>query len=214
MSKSTLYIFLAIMIFTITALPITIFASEGENAEINLKIMPEDSLFEIDNMKPGDWAPRSIEVQNRGEMDFRYGVTMQNNGDEKLFNELLLEINDDVNELYNGKLAEFESLPLRELGTGHKEELDVTIRIPEHLGNEFQGLEVHFSLIFTATGEKGGTEEVIIESTVGSDDVRKDGSMLPKTATNMFTFMLIGLALLVCSGIVIIFNKKIKNNQS
>lgn len=214
MKKSTLYVVIMTIIFIIVAIPTNIFASGNENNEIKLTIIPGDSLFDIDDMKPGDWAPRSITVQNEGEMDFQYGVTMENNGSEKLFNEILLEVHANDKELYHGKLANFDSLPLRELSVRSSEDLDFTIRFPEHLGNEYQGLDVHFSLLFTAEGKLGKTEEVTIDSKLGSDDVQKSGLTLPSTATNIFTLMLIGVGLLISGGLLVIIKKKRAGKQS
>lgn len=214
MKKSTLYVVIMTIIFIIVAIPTNIFASGNENNEIKLTIIPGDSLFDIDDMKPGDWAPRSITVQNEGEMDFQYGVTMENNGSEKLFNEILLEVHNNDKELYHGKLANFDSLPLRELSVRSSEDLDFTIRFPEHLGNEYQGLDVHFSLLFTAEGKLGKTEEVTIDSKLGSDDVQKSGLTLPSTATNIFTLMLIGVGLLISGGLLVIIKKKRAGKQS
>lgn len=214
MKKSTLYVVIMTIIFIIVAIPTNIFASGNENNEIKLTIIPGDSLFDIDDMKPGDWAPRSITVQNAGEMDFQYGVTMENNGSEKLFNEILLEVHNNDKELYHGKLANFDSLPLRELSVRSSEDLDFTIRFPEHLGNDYQGLDVHFSLLFTAEGKLGKTEEVTIDSKLGSDDVQKSGLTLPSTATNIFTLMLIGVGLLISGGLLVIIKKKRASKQS
>ena len=54
--------------------PVSSVFAEGENDkaenEIKINISPKDNLFDISNMKPGDWAPRSITVQNSGSKDF------------------------------------------------------------------------------------------------------------------------------------------------
>ena len=75
-------------------------------------------------------------------------MQLQNSGEEKLFNELLLEIKAGDKELYQGKLAAFKSLPERKLTSGTEENLDITIRFPEHLGNDFQGLDVGICFLF------------------------------------------------------------------
>ncbi len=208
MKKSILYVGLVMTIMVV--LPFGAFANEGDEKEIDMTVMPEDTLFDIDDMKPGDWAPRTIEVLNSGTMDFRYSVSLENNGEKKLFNEMLLEINDDEDTLYNGKLADFDQLSLRELASKKDEQLQMTIHFPEHLGNEFQGLDVHFSLIFTAEEKLGKTSEVIIDSKVGSEDNQQSNLMLPKTATNIFTFMLVGIALFIFGGILLMYAKRTK----
>ncbi|UJL45359.1 LPXTG cell wall anchor domain-containing protein [Virgibacillus sp. NKC19-16] len=185
-------------------------AEEADKQEIAINIMPEDVLFDVPNMKPGDWAPRTIVIQNNGEMGFEYFTTLRNDsGSEKLFNELVLEVSDGEGELYNGKLAEFNTLSPRFLEPSSEEELHFTVRFPAHLGNEFQGLAAQFSLIFSAKGEQSDTDEVISEGTIGSgDSYSAGGSRLPDTATNMFNLLLIGGLLLAAGVFLIVYNRK------
>ncbi|MUK89070.1 hypothetical protein GMD78_11865 [Ornithinibacillus sp. L9] len=205
--------------------PVTSLADESNSekvSEIDITLSPSDVLFDIDNMKPGDWAPRSIVIQNSGKFDFNYQMSVQNEGSERLFNEFLLEIKDDSDELYNGKLADFERLPIRELEASSEEELEIIVRYPEHLGNEFQGLDSQFTFIFTAEGTEdtdiNDRDEENIESSVGSDDDANgtgSGSALPNTATNMFNIVLIGSILLGMGVIIAAASaiKKIRNNK-
>ena len=127
--------------------------NDTEKNDIDISISPKDDLFAISNMKPGDWAPRTITVENSGSTDFDYQMQLENSGEEKLFNELLLEIKANDKELYQGKLAAFKSLPARKLTSGSGENLDITIRFPEHLGNDFQGLTSAFVFTFSAEGK-------------------------------------------------------------
>ncbi|SET09029.1 Camelysin metallo-endopeptidase [Oceanobacillus limi] len=209
--KRVLILCASIMIvFLIIGTPISTIADESnsnQDSEIDISLNPSDVLFNVDNIKPGDWAPRTITVKNDGKMDFNYSMTVSNEGTDKLFNELVLEINDSTNELYSGKLADFDQLDVRELAASNEEELDITVKFPEHLGNEYQGLEVHFRFIFTAEGtEEADTDEEDEESVgsnVGTDgDSGGIGSVLPDTASGMFNFLLIG-SILLASGIVL-----------
>ncbi len=176
----------------------------NSNSKIDIGISPSEYLFDVDNMKPGDWAPRTIVIQNKGLNEFNYYTTLQNDsGSEKLFNELLLEISDSNGEIYSGNLADFKELSPRTLAPSSEEELTFTIRFPEKLGNEFQGLSVNFSLIFSAEGDNNDTDQETSGGVIGGDDnFQSGGSKLPVTATNMFTYLLIGGALIVTGGIV------------
>ncbi|KAA0955496.1 hypothetical protein FQ087_12860 [Sporosarcina sp. ANT_H38] len=155
-----------LLIGVMSFFPITSVFADGKNdankKEIDISISPKDVLFAISNMKPGDWAPRTITVKNSGSKDFDYQMHVQNSGEKKLFNELLLEIKAGDKELYQGKLAAFKSLPARTLTSGTEENLDITIRFPEHLGNDFQGLTSAFVFSFTVEGSDnpgdGGSE--------------------------------------------------------
>ncbi|MER2049241.1 MAG: hypothetical protein ABTA23_13420 [Solibacillus sp.] len=202
---SLLLFFNCVSLFPVTS----VFADDektSENNEINISLSPMETLFDITNMKPGDWAPRTITVKNIGSKDFDYLIQLQNSGDEKLFNELLLEIKAEDEALYQDKLAAFKSLPIRKLATGSEENLDLTIRFPEHLGNEFQGLHASFDFIFTAEGNDSETEtvqEVMIGKIDSSGSPMSGGPRLSNDTTNLFNYMLIGGALGV-GGIVLI----------
>lgn len=206
----------------------TVLAADED--EISMKTSPVDALFDIDNMKPGDWAPRTVTVQNDGKRDFDYLVELNNKGSDKLFNELIMEVEKDNDILYNGKVADFTHLPQRELRSGHGEDLKFTIRFPEHLGNDFQGLETNFSLIFTAadkeddsaspvTSTKGdagdgtlsGNQMASLDGTIGSSG--DSGSILPKTATFLYNFLIIGSILAIAGGILAIYSRKRKKHR-
>ena len=170
--------------------------NNAENNEIDISLSPIDTLFDVNNMKPGDWAPRTITVTNSGSEDFAYYMQMQNNGDAKLFNELLMEVKIGDTELYQGKLAAFKSLPARQLTVGSEESLDITIRFPEHLGNDFQGLEASFALTFTAEGKGATAVNAMVNGMIDSGGSASTGFKLPGTSTNIFNIMLIGSGLL------------------
>ncbi|TQR10144.1 hypothetical protein [Psychrobacillus soli] len=177
---------------------------EDDNAEndIGISLSPKDNLFDISNMKPGDWAPRTITVQNSGNTDFVYRMQLQNSGEKKLFNELLVEIKAGDEELYQGKLAELESLQERELTSGTEENLDITIRFPEHLGNEFQGLESAFVFSFAAEGNDSTVVQAMTTGQVASVGPPSVGTSIPTTSTNIFNWILFGT--LLASGVIVL----------
>lgn len=151
--------------------PVTSVWADGDTdvdkSDISISLSPTGTLFDISNMKPGDWAPRTLIVENSGAKDFVYQVQVQNKGDKKLFNELLLEIKVGEKELYQGKLASFKALLPRELASGSKENLDITIRFPEHLGNDFQGLQAAFAFNFTTQQKNNSSVPPIVEEQPG-----------------------------------------------
>lgn len=191
--------------------PVTSVHAEGENdtekQEIDISLTPTDTLFKVSNMKPGDWAPRTVTVKNVGSKDFDYQMQLQNNGDEKLFNELLLEIKAGDKELYQGKLTDFKSLPIRKLATGNEENLEVMIRFPEHLGNEFQALQSSFAFTFTAEGnESEPVQEEIIGQIASSGSPMSPGGPISSDSTaNLLNFMLAGAGLGLGGMVLIIF---------
>lgn len=151
--------------------PVTSVWADGETdvdkSDISISLSPTGTLFDINNMKPGDWAPRTLIVENSGAKDFVYHMQVQNKGEKKLFNELLLEIKLGEKELYQGKLAAFKALLPRELASGSKENLDITIRFPEHLGNDFQGLQAAFVFYFTTQRKNNSSVPPIVEEQPG-----------------------------------------------
>ena len=72
---------------------------DSDQKDIDIELSPKGALFNISNMKPGDWASRNLTVKNEGGKDFNYNMQVKNDGDKKLFNELLLEIKTDGKEV-------------------------------------------------------------------------------------------------------------------
>jgi LPXTG-motif cell wall-anchored protein len=206
MSKLFRLIPLLLLICGVCFFPVTSVFADGEDDtaknDIDIILSPKDTLFDISNMKPGDWAPRTITVKNSGNKDFVYQMQIQNSGEEKLFNELLLEIKAGDKELYQGKLAAFKSLSERKLTSGTEENLDITIRFPEHLGNDFQGLMSAFVFSFSVEGKESTADQVITVAQINSGGPTSAGFSLPNTSTNIFNLMLVG-AVLVAGGIVL-----------
>ncbi|MCG1026827.1 LPXTG cell wall anchor domain-containing protein [Virgibacillus halodenitrificans] len=210
---------LVVTLFCILALVIVMggnsVTADEEEKELAINVLPGDVLFNINNMKPGDWAPRTITVQNKGIKDFTYQMSLRNDGEEKLFNELLLEINDSKTVLYEGKLADFTKLSDRDLSTSKQEELEVTVIFPEYLGNEFQGLDAEFSILFTAEGKTSQLAEVSVDGMIGSGNSQTQ-SFLPNTATGIFNLFLSGAVLLISGVFILLYKKwrKVSKNYS
>ncbi|WP_049887910.1 TasA family protein [Oceanobacillus massiliensis] len=219
-------IIMSAVLLLIIVIPIHSLADEGgedneeqpRTSEIDISLSPSDVLFDITNMKPGDWAPRTIIVQNSGILDFSYQMELRNDGSQKLFNELMMEITDVEGELYNGKLAEFDVLPIRDIEAGKEEELTITIRFPEHLGNEFQGTNSAFAFLFTAEGaeqaDSSDKDEQIVEGAVSGGDGSSGGLSLPETATNIFNVLILGGIFLVIGFLILLLNRRRVTDRS
>lgn len=198
------------------------FADEvNDKLEIDISLSPKDYLFDVSNMKPGDWAPRELTIKNNGKKDFFYQMSISNEGDVKLFNELILEVEDQASIIYNGKLKDFDKLSDRMLAAGNSENITLTLRFPEHLGNAFQGLSTSFKVIFVAEGtenpsdpedpgnsDKDPEKDADHVDGVINDGNSKGGSQLPNTSTNMYNFLFIGVALLVTGGLILLISKR------
>ncbi|MGP4064535.1 hypothetical protein ACTWPF_06390 [Oceanobacillus sp. M65] len=188
-------------------------ANEADaSKELDIQLTPNDYLFQVPNMKPGDWAPRDLKISNDGRQDFSYHVELANTTEEeKLFNELIIEVADEDEQLYKGNLPNF-AIPDRSLDVGEQEELKLTVYFPDHLGNEFQGLETEFVLIFTAEGEEDQQDSISVGGNVSNGDGNgtsgdKGGAALPNTSTDIFTLLLFGTILLAVGGGILVIRK-------
>ncbi|CDO03279.1 hypothetical protein BN988_01785 [Oceanobacillus picturae] len=188
-------------------------ANEADaSKELDIQLSPNDYLFQVPNMKPGDWAPRDLKISNDGKQDFSYHVELANTTEEKrLFNELIIEVADGDEQLYKGNLPNY-AIPDRSLDAGEQEELKLTVYFPDHLGNEFQGLETEFVLIFTAEGEEDQQDSISVGGNVSNGDGNgasgvKGGAALPNTSTDIFTLLLFGTILLAVGGGILVIRK-------
>jgi len=200
----------------------------AEENEIDINKDPHGYLFQVDNLKPGDWMPREITIKNDGKQDFRYIAKIGESKSVKgLFEELDLMIKQDTTLLYEGKLKDFKGIAPRKLANNTEEILFFQVSMPYELGNEFQGSSAEVEIIFLAEGGEQ-TEQETGDSTTGGSNNPVDGSnnnspiardvsvtpemvkKLPNTATNYFNFILIGGLLTAVGGIfLLVKNKKL-----
>ncbi|WP_252183553.1 LPXTG cell wall anchor domain-containing protein [Rossellomorea vietnamensis] len=162
-------------------------APDDSIPEVDIATTPTKVLFDVDNMKPGDWADRTIKISNNGKQGFTYTMSSHlKSGSKKLYNELIMKVSDSKGELYSGKISDFSGLDSRELAKSATEDLIFTVEFPTHLGNEFQGLTTEVEFKFYVAGTLGGLLPV-------------DGPKLPETGTNTFAFLVLGTILSLTS---------------
>lgn len=152
MKTRILISFMTIAILALVLLPIN--TQANVNQQLDFDNTSDRYLFNLSNMKPGDLATRNLEIQNPFEDDFIYNPTVHfKGGSKKLYQEFELMIWDEHgDELYTGKLHEFEGFSPRLLASGDKEVLTFEATFPYELGNEYQGLGFEFELRFTIEG--------------------------------------------------------------
>ncbi|MBU8566247.1 LPXTG cell wall anchor domain-containing protein [Virgibacillus pantothenticus] len=199
---------LAALFLTLSGLFTKIYAEE----EIAFDVTPDDVLFDVHHMKPGDWAPRIVTIKNQGTDPFQYNMKVESQGGIKLYNELYLEVTEEDRSLYDGKLKDFTSMEARRLAPKCKDEITMTVRFPKELGNEYQGMETNFSIVFTVEGDGNTNDEQTIIGKVGTD-LNDVGPKLPNTATGMFIYILLGLILVGIGGFFILISYKVKNTK-
>lgn len=193
-----------------------IVGAESIEDEVVIDRYPEEAIFKLENMKPGDTAYRTLIIQNNHDRDLLYTMQLVNLGEEKLYNELLLRITYKDEIVFYGKLKDYTGVIDRPLSSNTEELVEFDLKFPEELGNEYQGLLAEFLLEFTAraasdSGIVGGVATGSGNPISGADGNGSSGitgGILPQTATSIFTYLLIGGVLLIIGGTASYLSKK------
>ncbi|WP_370222902.1 hypothetical protein [Cytobacillus sp.] len=119
---------------------------------IDIDTFPQNIFIDMGELKPGDKIITTINIQNKGTIDFTYFTYSEFlEGSLPYFNALKVTISDEGNHiLYNGFLHGLKHLDPRKLPIFKSEELKFLFEIPYELGNEYQGLTSSFNLVFSA----------------------------------------------------------------
>lgn len=211
-------IFHIVVIFSLffSLFPMTIHAETTEEEIVTIERYPAEELFNLTNLKPGDYAYRTLTIHNPHDRDIMYTIDVANLGDTFLFDELLLKITKDEEFIYDGKLKDYEGATEQPLAAQGEETIGFEVKFPEELGNEYQGKIAKFHLGITARAVaeerlvegliRGGGKPIV--ATRDKEDekliagIHGAGSVLPKTATNIYTFLGIGILLLLIGSAV------------
>lgn len=199
-----------LIVYCIVAFIIGITTSMGqvlakERKEIDLSLTSKEILFDVTkDMKPGDWAKRSIRVNNEGAAGFLYTMSAEfTGGSKQLYDGLILEVKDQQERvLYKGSLNDFKKLTGRTLSAGQSEQFIYIVRFPEEFGNEYQGLETQVKFVFYAEEEVGHIGES--KESNGSTNVK----MLPNTGADSMNTTLIGIGMMMIG--LFIYEKRMK----
>lgn len=208
--REIMIVFLSVVI--ILLFPLQMNAKESDKLVKN----PDRYLFNLSNMKPGDYASRKLTIQNRGNEDFTYNMKAQfTKGSKELFNEFTLVVRDSSGTLYDGKLKEFTHVVARNLKAKHEEDLLFTVTFPETLGNEFQSLTFEMALLFYVEGKAEAPSSSVNDNPEEQEDLiikperpitdstspPKADQNLPSTATTYFNIAMIGALFILLGGI-------------
>ncbi|SFD51390.1 LPXTG-motif cell wall anchor domain-containing protein [Bacillus sp. OV194] len=221
--KSTAFklvsIYCIILLTLVTFYPSGSTSASSVPAKINLAISPTEEFFNVNNMKPGDWATRTFVVKNKGNAPFTYSSKSHfKSGSKRLFNKFHLRIQDKSNVLYDGQLSQFQKLAPRKLASDSEEELTATISFPWESGNEFQGLKTEFELVLL-TGDSDTSPPTDQDDTTTDNNTppskhtdppsnNPDISTLPKTGeTSPYPIIVLGF-FIFSSGLILLLMKK------
>jgi LPXTG-motif cell wall-anchored protein len=150
--KNKVYLILLMLIIVFTA------ATQEVSAN-RMKIILHPAgkfLFNIENMKPGDWAERTLLIKNAGSDAIDYYLRVLNKSkNNKLFNELDLQVylKDKNTLIFDDKLRKFEGFIPKHLVKSEIDNLLFIVKMPYELGNEFQGTSAHFELRISAKAD-------------------------------------------------------------
>jgi hypothetical protein len=134
-------------------------ADESEY-EVDISTTPAEFLFNVKNMKPGDWSKSTLIVNNDGNLDFNYSISShQESGDSYLYNQFLVWVSDREGLLYEGRLSDFSDFPLGTIAAKGSNTLTFKVELPFETGNEAQGKSTSVTFMLNAVGHK---EEVPI----------------------------------------------------
>jgi LPXTG-motif cell wall-anchored protein len=208
--------------------------AQAAGGEIIIEIKPDRILFNTEKLAPGRSVEEVLTIQNREKMDFTYDSKAHFlKGSKTLFNELQLSIWDSKKIVFEGKLSDFIGMGERKLDALHAEDLKFKVSMPTHLGNDFQGESCEFEITFSMkenivnsdSGQNPDGEEepdpspsipdkdfVKPQRPIAEDDLVKGplkGQILPSTATNVYTMLLVGFLLILLGGAVLFSRWKI-----
>lgn len=178
--------------------------ASADSDEVVIERYPDEAIFRLENMKPGDFAYRTLTIQNNHDRNIIYTMQLENQGDITLYNELLLQITFMDEIVFYGKLKDYKGINDRLLIAETEEMVKFELKFPEELGNEYQGLRAEFILDFTARAadESGTVAGVITELSNPIKGTNGLGGKLPATATNTVLYLIMGISLVVLGGIV------------
>ncbi|QGH34069.1 LPXTG cell wall anchor domain-containing protein [Gracilibacillus salitolerans] len=200
--------FSATLLFFLLFVPILQATSNNNIIDLNGTFSENGNLFDLENLKPGDWAEREITVSNQTDNEITYDINVRYiDGSEMFYNQLSLEITQGDEVLFHDKLSNFSLINDLPLLANSVDKIDLFLLFPPESGNEYQGLTTNAEIIITAYDD---TKTETSTFPISTDSQSTDGSPLPSTATVMFNILLIGGALLLAGSLILLYLKRNK----
>jgi hypothetical protein len=127
-------------------------ADESEY-EVDISTTPGEFLFNVKNMKPGDWSTSTLEVKKWRQPWFPIS-SHQESGDYYLYNQFLVRVSDSEGLLYEGRLSDFSAFPLGTIAAKGSNTLTFIVELPYKTGNKVQGKTTSVTFALNAVGHK------------------------------------------------------------
>ena len=144
--------------------------------------------FNMKNMVPGDSLKRTVTIRNSGEQSFHYYFYIHKiNSTKKLYENLFIQLESDSEILYEGQLKDNHQFTKLFLSGGDSERIHITVRMPEELGNEFQGSEALIKSGFM------GEKELIGGNHITPSEGESGGIPISNHVSNHYEAMLVGI---------------------
>ncbi|UNL85909.1 CalY family protein [Priestia koreensis] len=127
-----------------------------QTGTLNMSVSPS-AVFNITNMVPGDFAAKTVTIQNTGNVDFTYVVGAINTGSTNLWtdktNGLQVEIKKGATTYYSGPVSDVSTNPASPLSlpVGQNDVLTIKVTLPISADNTFQMLTEVITFTFQAT---------------------------------------------------------------
>jgi hypothetical protein len=136
-------------------IPVKDTKADESDYEVDISTTPAEFLFDVKNMKTGDWSTSTLEVNNEGNLDFNYSISShQESGDSYLYNQFLVWVSDSEGLLYEGKLSDFYTFPLGTIAAKGSNTLTFKVVLPYETGNEAQGKSTSVTFSLNAVGHE------------------------------------------------------------
>lgn len=195
------------MLFAMLIAPLQVFA---DHVSVHIE---EDFIFNVENLKPGDYMTRTLEIENDGDYDYYFHASAEyTGGSEKLFKQFQLSVTDSSGEMvYEGSLAGFNGMEQRFLEMGDSESFELKATFPYESDNSFQGLSTEFKISVWAEAEPPEDNE---EGVVDSDTDVKGGGLLPQTGEEIpVLFYVIGGSFLISGLLLYLWTRRLARDH-
>ncbi|HCA30261.1 MAG TPA: hypothetical protein DEP23_12200 [Ruminococcaceae bacterium] len=162
-----------------------------------LSISHNEPLFNMEKMVPGEASTAVVTIKNESNAPFSVSLnSKKTNGDDQLFQALMITVKDDNTIYYHGGLKELKNINLKPISSNKNENYTLHVLFPADLGNEYQKKSVTVTFIF---------------STNRIDDVNANQGNSQSTGTGEKTTALI-IAVMISTGLlgIIIYSSKVK----